>query len=231
MRARPKPGPWIGLALLGLMVVAPAVGAALAGPSASPSPDDTTVTFRMPADVAYPHIGMADSAVVFRHDTHLPLLGHDCTGCHPRPFPMLSRGPVPSHRAMAMGGSCGACHNGRQAFGIRDRAACGSCHSGTKPTRMAAGAITAASPGPPPHPYTRGPESPGLVTFRHATHLEKRTCAACHPRPFSMSPPAPRPGGGAMHAAAACGACHDGRKAFGCGDMETCRRCHAGAGS
>lgn len=230
----------IGLTLLCLLVIPgvhPVCAAGVARGGRDPA-KLVPVELRLPADIAYGRGVSADSAVLFSHQTHVALAGNRCTGCHPRPFPMLRRAPEPSHRDLDAGRSCGMCHDGRQAFGVRDAAACRTCHSGTRAPRMAAAgapagpvAAPAARRSPGPHAYPRSEQSPGSVTFRHETHLRGAGgCAACHPRLFKMSPAPARPGGG-MHERAACGACHDGKPAFAADDPEACARCHVESGA
>ena len=200
-------------------------------------------TMRLPADLVYPHPGHPDSAVVFSHATHVALAENRCTGCHPAAFPMLKRGPVPGHKAMNAGASCGLCHDGKQAFGVRDATACGSCHAGEARATVAATGAPGGAPGgaadtaaakprvPKPHTYPASADSPGRVTFRHKTHAgDAKGCAACHPKPFRMAAVAPLPNGG-MHEAAACGACHDGKRSFATDDDATCSRCHRESGA
>jgi c(7)-type cytochrome triheme protein len=206
---------------------------------ASPAGQDSTrntpdVALKLPADIVYDRATGSDSAVVFSHQTHVAAAENRCTGCHPQPFRMLTRGPSPTHAGMNAGRSCGACHDGKRAFGVRDASGCRTCHSGIGGGTLAAG--TPAGPATPPrrlpdpHRYPPSADSPGPVTFRHATHMKGATgCGACHPRPFAMKAQSPLPGGG-MHEAAACGACHDGKKAFAAGDADACGRCHVGAG-
>lgn len=196
--------------------------------AAAPPPE-----LRLPPDVTYQLIVGPDSAVVFSHQTHFALAGNRCTACHPQTFRILSPTKHIAHREMEAGRSCGSCHDGRQAFGVRDSAACSSCHSGRSPVAAAAGKGGApaggASRGPGPITYSKSDASPGPVTFRHAAHGEKKlACASCHPRPFAMK--AAGRSGAALHEVAACGACHDGAKAFGVEDAEACGRCHAARG-
>jgi c(7)-type cytochrome triheme protein len=223
---------WPGLLVVQLFD--PAVAACAAG-GARDAPRSAPVELRLPADVVYRPAAGSDRAVVFSHRTHVDRAGNRCTGCHPRPFPMLRRGPAPRHGDMDAGRSCGVCHDGIAAFGVRDSTECRTCHSGTGRPGMAAAlpGAKSAKPGerhvPRPHTFPRGEASPGRVTFRHETHLRgAKGCAACHPRPFAMKPAAPRPGGG-MHERTACGACHDARQAFATADPKSCVRCHAGA--
>ena len=57
-----------------------------------------------------------------------------------------------------------------------------------------------------------------------------RVAPKFHPKPFKMTSAPALPGGG-MHERAACGACHDGKKAFAADDPETCTRCHVEGGA
>jgi c(7)-type cytochrome triheme protein len=71
-------------------------------------------------------------------------------------------------------------------------------------------------------------DSPGPVTFNHASHVKPATpnCTGCHPRVFKiLKPVATRSGKPITHemmnAGEACGSCH-GKKAFGFDDCTTC---------
>lgn len=216
-----------------LAIVLPAV--ALAGPPATqPVPaKPPVVSLRLPPPIAFDRSVGADSAVWFRHETHVAFASNRCTGCHPKPFRILTPVRRASHGEMNAGGSCGACHDGKQAFGVKDQGSCATCHSGVSAGALAASgaapgapAAPAARPLPKPHTYPRAEASPGRVTFRHKTHLQGAVaCVACHPKPFSMKFTAPRAEGG-MHQADACGKCHDGSASFGVENVETCARCH-----
>jgi c(7)-type cytochrome triheme protein len=77
----------------------------------------------------------------------------------------------------------------------------------------------------------QGTDSPGVVTFRHATHVDagRPDCTTCHPSLFPILPrsPAqttPRLTHKAMEKGAACGKCHDGKSAHG---FDDCATCHA----
>ncbi len=219
------------LTAVALLVAWRALGAAPV--DRQPLPNTPVAGLRLPADAVYQRTVGPDSAVVFSHATHVALADNKCTGCHPRPFRMLSPIRHVSHREMNSGGSCGTCHDGEHAFGVRDRQACASCHSGMPSAKLAAKDSLAGRPSvaprriPKPVVYVRGEASPGQVTFRHATHLgAETTCVACHPKPFAMKSSRARPAG-AMHEPSACGMCHDGSRAFGVEDAEACARCHA----
>jgi c(7)-type cytochrome triheme protein len=74
----------------------------------------------------------------------------------------------------------------------------------------------------------QGPDSPGVVTFRHATHVdaEKPDCTTCHPALFPIlrrsEARAPRLRHKDMEKGVACGKCHDGKSAHGFDDCATC---------
>jgi len=204
-----------------------AIVAFAAGSPGGPPPP----ALRLPADVAYELVVGADRAVVFSHETHFALAGNRCTACHPQTFRILAPTRQIAHREMDAGASCGTCHDGRQAFGVRDSTACTSCHTGRRTVvgtaRPGSPAVTrVASKGPAPITYARSQASPGPVTFRHAAHVEnKLACASCHPRPFAMKVAESR--ATPLHDASACGMCHDGAKAFAIESAESCGRCHA----
>jgi c(7)-type cytochrome triheme protein len=104
---------------------------------------------------------------------------------------------------------------------------------------MAAGLLLASALGaqtlpklPGPMALPRSADSPGQVTFNHATHVDdaKPTCTTCHPRLFSiLKEGAPAPRVAIVHAkmekGQQCGACHDGKKAFAIED--DCAACHS----
>ena len=216
--------------LAALLAIAAGVGGAIAAGESAPT---AAVAVRLPADLVFGDSTAPARAVVFSHETHFALAGNRCTGCHPRPFRMLHPEHRTGHAAMNAGGSCGTCHDGRLAFGVRDSASCATCHTG----RPTAGAAAVGPPGgagtrpgarvPGPHLYKRGESSPGPVVFDHASHLRGAGgCVACHPTPFGMRFAPARPAGG-MHERTACGACHDGEKTFDTEDAAACSRCHA----
>ena len=77
----------------------------------------------------------------------------------------------------------------------------------------------------------QGDGSPGVVTFRHATHVDtvKPDCTTCHPSLFpilrrSSAQAAPVLKHERMEKGAACGRCHDGKSAH---SFEDCATCHA----
>jgi c(7)-type cytochrome triheme protein len=68
-----------------------------------------------------------------------------------------------------------------------------------------------------------GPADPPPATFPHWIHRIRYTCYACHPA--AIGPSSTPITHEAMGAGQACGACHDGRTAWGIG-FDTCTRCH-----
>lgn len=100
---------------------------------------------------------------------------------------------------------------------------------------LLAGFAAAATGALPKLPQDRalpqGPDSPGVVTFSHGSHLDqqKPDCTLCHPRVAtilaSSKPPVAKAGGrhAEMEQGRSCGACHDGNKAHG---LDDCAACH-----
>ena len=78
----------------------------------------------------------------------------------------------------------------------------------------------------------QGDGSPGVVTFRHETHVDagRPDCTTCHPTIFpivrrtasSAAPAAIRHAD--MEKGKSCGSCHDGKGAHGLDDCGTCHR-------
>ncbi len=77
----------------------------------------------------------------------------------------------------------------------------------------------------------QSPDSPGKVTFLHATHLGDRAdCTRCHPKLFSIMKPRGQAAAtrrithAKMDKGGQCGACHNGKAAFGRDDCTACHR-------
>jgi c(7)-type cytochrome triheme protein len=205
---------------------------AFAAPLVAPRPAPPPTELRLPPDIVYSRVVRADSAVTFSHTSHVEYESYRCTGCHPKLFHLLNTTRRASHREMDKGGSCGACHDGKHAFDVRATESCSSCHAGRRAAPAGAadstgGRAEGGFKGPKAFAFKRGGDSPGLVTFRHATHLGRSmTCRSCHPKPFAMKGTAALPNG-AMHEPSACGMCHDGKQSFSVEDDSKCVRCHA----
>lgn len=63
--------------------------------------------------------------VTFSHDTHVGM-GKQCTDCHDSLYVTKEKHTKVSMAGMNKGQSCGACHNGKQAFTVKGN--CASCH-------------------------------------------------------------------------------------------------------
>jgi c(7)-type cytochrome triheme protein len=82
--------------------------------------------------------------------------------------------------------------------------------------------------------YPAGEESPGVVEFSHAMHVdeEEPDCAVCHRQAFplvrraGLVAPRMRWTGEQLHEADWCGMCHDGDESFGVDDEDECDSCH-----
>ena len=136
--------------------------------------------------------------ILFSHKIH----SFSCTRCHSKIFIKKKNSNHASMKDMEDGKSCGACHNGKIAFSVRDD--CVNCHAGD---------------------IALQDKTVGNITFPHSVHIEALGgCDSCHPDLF-------KPEHGAnkkatmkdMEKGASCGACHDGSAAFSVkGDCTTC---------
>jgi c(7)-type cytochrome triheme protein len=100
---------------------------------------------------------------------------------------------------------------------------------------LLAGLAAVASGALPKLPQDRvlpqGPDSPGVVTFSHRSHLDEKRpdCTVCHPKVFtilaSSKPPVAKAGErhAEMEQGRSCGACHDGNRAHA---LDDCAACH-----
>ncbi len=62
--------------------------------------------------------------VIFHHDTHVTNL--QCTDCHDSLYVTKAKDKRVTMAQMQKGKSCGACHNGKQAFDTKSN--CANCH-------------------------------------------------------------------------------------------------------
>lgn len=81
-----------------------------------------------PADFIFEQGAGSPGAVTFSHEKHQPKVGK-CTDCHTKVFQMKKgkTGPL-TMAAMNEGKLCGACHDGKTAFSVKDQASCAKCH-------------------------------------------------------------------------------------------------------
>ena len=79
-----------------------------------------------PADFDF--AGGAEGKVSFSHEKHAPK-SPKCTDCHTKIFKMTKgQRSAPKMAEMEKGQSCGTCHNGQAAFGVKEKADCAMCH-------------------------------------------------------------------------------------------------------
>jgi c(7)-type cytochrome triheme protein len=84
---------------------------------------------------------------------------------------------------------------------------------------------------PKEYAFPQSPDSPGVVTFNHETHLamqEKPDCTVCHSKLFKILEPGQTADGSpirhaVMEKKGQCGACHNGEAATG---LDQCDHCH-----
>ncbi len=138
--------------------------------------------------------------VIFSHKSHLKQTGlkGNCRACHKAVYDLRKK-VVFTMADMEKGKSCGACHDGKKAFGIGE---CARCH------RVGTVAIKVRQTGP--------------VQFSHANHTAIYDCRRCHPALFAAGPNK-RTTMAQMEKGKSCGACHNKKEAFGIGE---CAKCH-----
>ncbi len=138
--------------------------------------------------------------VIFSHKFHIRQKGlkDNCKSCHKAIFD-LKKKVTHTMADMEKGKSCGACHDGKKAFGIGE---CVKCH------KIGDVAIKVRETGP--------------VSFRHGKHSAITDCRQCHPRLYEAGPNK-RTTMAQMEKGKSCGACHTGKDAFGVGE---CAKCH-----
>jgi c(7)-type cytochrome triheme protein len=150
----------------------------------------------------------------------------NCTTCH------AQRGGL--HKAATHAGAgCTTCHS-PHAWAPAARETCLTCHADRAPhnpgqacSQCHAFRAQGAAAGPPAIIFAAAADSPGAVTFTHASHLARGAkCADCHPGIFRMQKGSTKPTMDAMAGGKACGACHNGKKAFEVMDGEKCATCH-----
>ncbi len=134
----------------------------------------------------------------FSHKQHL-VTSPDCGTCHPSLF-AAGHNKHFTMADMAKGKSCGACHNGKKAFGVD---ACVKCH--------------------PVNELTYAVKETGPTHFSHTFHIEVAGCGSCHPKLYTPDKQNKRAGMAAMEKGKSCGACHNAKQAF---PVKECAKCH-----
>jgi c(7)-type cytochrome triheme protein len=117
---------------------------------------------------------------------------------------------------------------------MRSRARCAGAAAVVVATLVLVAAAAAQSQMPKlpgPYEFKQTGDSPGKVTFNHASHVDESapSCARCHPKAFSILKAGTTADGlpithAAMEQGKSCGACHNGKKSFGFDDCTLCHR-------
>jgi c(7)-type cytochrome triheme protein len=154
-----------------------------------------------PGEITFKLKGITNA--VFSHKYHLGM--YQCTDCHTATFPYKTGQLRATMHQMEQGKSCGACHNGKDAFSSSGE--CERCHGGFKPAP-----ITFTNDG-------------GEVKFNHAFHLNLYKCKDCHTGLFPFKAGVKKATMTDMEKGASCGGCHnDGKDAFSV--KGSCEKCH-----
>jgi c(7)-type cytochrome triheme protein len=136
---------------------------------------------------------------LFSHKVHLAVAG--CGTCHPKVYSPNQKNRRVGMAAMEKGKSCGACHNSKQAFSVKE---CSKCH--------------------PVRELVFEDKSAGNVIFSHKFHTGLYTCADCHKSLFETARSKVKVSMQKMEQGKSCGGCHDGKTAFSV--KEKCEACH-----
>ena len=135
----------------------------------------------------------------FSHNYHLEVAG--CGSCHPKPYSPDQKNKRVGMAAMEKGKSCGACHNSKQAFSVKE---CSKCH--------------------PTGELLFEDKSAGNVIFSHKFHTALYSCGDCHTKLFKTARSTAKVTMSEMENGKSCGGCHDGKTAFSV--KEKCESCH-----
>lgn len=154
-----------------------------------------------PKEIVFNLKGVAPAG--FSHAFHTQ--AYACKDCHTKLFPYRTVVGKATMGDMDKGISCGACHNGKDAFASSGD--CAKCHKGFKP-----GTITFKT-------------DAGDAAFSHDFHLQAYKCADCHTKVFPYKAGVLKATMASMEAGKSCGACHNkGKDAFPVQD--DCAKCH-----
>jgi len=83
--------------------------------------------YAVPADKTITWAGGGQGQVIFEGDEHAEK-GHKCDTCHPSIFQMKKGEAKITLASHTNGQFCGACHNGKTAFGTDNPKKCNECH-------------------------------------------------------------------------------------------------------
>ena len=156
-----------------------------------------------PGDITFNLKGVTPAT--FSHSFHTQ--AYSCKDCHTKLFPYKALVGKASMDDMAKGKSCGACHNGKDAFTAAGD--CNKCHKGFKP------------------PTITYKTDAGVATFSHDFHTQAYKCADCHTSVFPFKALASKASMSTMEQGKSCGTCHNaGKDAFSVKDDKLCEKCH-----
>jgi c(7)-type cytochrome triheme protein len=136
---------------------------------------------------------------VFSHTVHNK--NFKCTDCHSGIFKAGKESVRAKMTDMEKGSSCGTCHDGKSAFGVKSD--CQKCHT-VKTIRF----------------------KPGSAEFSHTIHVAAYSCKDCHPDLFIPGTGNKRVTMAQMEQGKSCGSCHDDKTAFSV--KSNCQKCHPG---
>jgi len=139
--------------------------------------------------------------VVFSHKNHIrqKKMANNCKSCHDTIYPFKAKASY-TMADMEKGKSCGACHDGKSAFALKE---CARCHQVKE--------------------ITFAVQATGPTHFSHKKHLAAEpNCNACHPALFAAGHNKPATMA-EMKRGKSCGACHNGKAAF---SIDKCASCH-----
>lgn len=66
---------------------------------------------------------------VFSHEAHVGAAGLQCRECHTKVYLNTKKHLAATMKEMESGKSCGVCHDGTAAFGVKEEENCGKCHA------------------------------------------------------------------------------------------------------
>ena len=142
----------------------------------------------------------------FSHTFHSQM--YSCKDCHTGIVkPSMKSNPRVTMAEMEKGASCGACHDGKQAFTVAG--SCNKCHVGLKqPTNVT----------------YKNRFGTIVGRFNHTNHAAMLQCKDCHTKIYQYGAIKTRTTMKQMEQGASCGACHDGKQAFTV--KSQCASCH-----
>jgi c(7)-type cytochrome triheme protein len=136
---------------------------------------------------------------IFSHSVHNGM--YKCVDCHNSIFKAGKTSVRVDMAGMEKGSSCGTCHDGKTAFGVKSD--CQKCHT-VKMINF----------------------RPGSAQFSHVIHVAAYSCKDCHPDLFIPGSGNKRYSMSQMEQGKSCGSCHDDKTAFGV--KANCIKCHPG---